>query len=192
MTRHLFLPLHIHFMLVFLPLLPTRELSDTSFCISQESCFGFFLVTLPSSGCPWVRSSWQMTFTITQISLLPSSQGRFVCFLPICIFPSFTGLCRSLGLRKNILQPETWFSGELLMSTTIIITMFTHLFWSSCPSHTDLFLIYMLCFSGWLIFSFTWNMILMVRAVFVTVWNNLHFPSYSCFPLQLGERVLDL
>lgn len=38
-------------MIVFLPLLPTRELSDTSICTPQESCFDIFLVTFPSSGC---------------------------------------------------------------------------------------------------------------------------------------------
>ena len=38
-------------MIVFLPLLSTRELSDTSICIPQESHFDIFLVTFPSSGC---------------------------------------------------------------------------------------------------------------------------------------------
>lgn len=65
-------------------------------------------------------------------------------------------------------------------------------FWTPCASHTDLFLIYTLCFPGWLIFSFTWNTVHTMRAVFATLWNPLCFPSYSCFTLQLGETVLHL
>lgn len=126
-------------------------------------------------------------FTITPISL-PPSQGTLGWFPPHLYFPKFHRPLQFSGPKEEYLVPETRFSVELLMSTTSAITVF----WSSCASHTDLFLIYMLFFSGWLISSFTWNVVHTVRAVFVTARNDLHFLSYTCSILLLGEGVLNL
>lgn len=90
-------------MFVFLPLLPTRELSHTSPCIPQESCFGIFLVTFPSPGCPHMSLALGKKLLTndahhnTFLSFSPLKEG-LVASLHICIFPDFTSLKRdSLG-----------------------------------------------------------------------------------------------
>lgn len=112
-------------MFVFLLLLPTRELSDTPFCIPQGSCFGFLLVTFPSSGCPHVNLSLGKKLLTNDVHhntnfSSPSSQGRLGWFPPHLYFPKFHRPLQVSGPK----QPEYRFSGELLMGTTII-TMFT-------------------------------------------------------------------
>lgn len=145
-------------MFVFLPLLPTRELSHTSTCLPQESCFGIFLVTFSSPGCPHMSKKLLINDAHhnTFLSFPPLKEG-LVDSLHICIFPNFT------SLKRDFLG-SCWWAPPLSSPRS-------HMFWSSCASHTELQLIHTLCFPGWLTSSFTWSAVHMVRAVSVTAWN---------------------
>lgn len=113
-------------------------------------------------------------FTITLISLLPSSQGRFGWFPSHLYFSKFHRPFQVQGRTFRTLIYLKLDSLERCWWAPPLSSPRLHVFWSSCASHNDIFIIYMLWFSGWLLFSFTWNMVHTVRAGFVTVWNDLH------------------
>lgn len=178
-------------MLVFLPFLPTREISDTSICIPQESSFGIFLVPFSSSECPHMSLPLGKKLLTNDVHLNTNFSSSLLS-RKVWLVPSTSVFSQASQAFAGLWAQGRTFRTFIYLKLDSLENCWwappsspcVHMFWSSCASHNDIFLIYMLYFSGWLIFFFTWNMVHRVRAVFVTVWNDFHFPSYPCFNLQ--------